>query len=67
MCVCVVVFVLSGSYSNFMTDLDKIFYVRPALEITATLCYLTTYHGYTTYIESGPNSEFKNYSESNFT
>ena len=45
----------------------KISSERPAVEITATLYYLTHYHGYTTYTESGLNSKVKNYSESNFT
>jgi hypothetical protein len=63
-CVCVVVFVLSGSCNNFMTIFVKISYERPAVEITATLYYLTPYHGYTTYTESGLNSKVKNYGES---
>ena len=66
-CVCVVVFVLPGSCNNFMIVFFKISYERPAVEITATLYYLTPYHDYTTYTESELNSKSKNYSDTNFT
>jgi len=38
----------------------KISYERPAVEITATLYYLTPYQGYTTHTESGLNSKAEN-------
>ena len=60
LCVCVVVFVLPGSCNNFMTVFVKISYVRPAVEITATLYYLTPYQAYTAYTESGLNCKGKN-------
>jgi len=43
-----------------MTVFVKISYERPAVEITATLYYLTPYQAYTAYTESGLNCKGKN-------